>query len=106
MRNVSTPRKTRKDIALEPGSLPGLPEYMEWDKRELKAPVPIVQPKILLENVKRGLGGYYILWEVEEWKPVPPRDPILLKKLTANLFGIIATWELTLLERAVISSHL
>lgn len=45
-------------------------------------------------------------WEVEKWKPVPPRDPILVKRLTPNLFGVLATWNLTELERAIIRGRI
>lgn len=46
------------------------------------------------------------LLNVEKWKPVPPRDPILVKRLTPNLFGVLATWDLTKLERAVIRGRI
>ena len=35
-----------------------------------------------------------------------PRDPMLLKKLTPNLYGVLATWNLTELERAIIRGRL
>jgi len=44
--------------------------------------------------------------EVEKWKPLPPKDPILLKRLTPNLFGVLATWDLTNLERAIIRGRI
>ena len=68
--------------------------------------VPIIPPKILIKEVKARLKNYHILWEVEEWKPTPPKDPILLKQLTPNLFGVLATWNLTPLERAVIRGRI
>ena len=56
------------------------------------------------------LKNYHILWEVEEggWKPVPilPGDPLLLKRLSKNLFVVLAMWDLTELEKAVIKSSL
>jgi len=67
--------------------------------------VPIIPARIL--NPLRGaLHNYHILWEVKEWKPAPPRDPILLKRLTPNMFVVLATWNLTPLERAVIKGRL
>ena len=57
-----------------------------------------------------NLKNYHILWEVEEggWKPVPipPGDPLLLKCLSKNLFVVLAMWDLTELEKAVIKSSL
>ncbi len=57
------------------------------------------------------LERYYILWEVEKWHekttiPVPPVDPFLLKRLSRNLFAVLAEWDLTELERAVIRGAL
>jgi len=86
----------------------------EWKKKENGFPrckdvqtlVPIIPAKILVTEVKALLKNFHILWEVEEWKPVPPRDPILLKRLTPNLFGVLATWNLTKLERAIIRGRI
>lgn len=72
----------------------------------LETTVPLIPAKILVQEVKVLLRNFHILWEVEEWKPIPPRDPILLRRLTPNLFGILATWDLTPLERAVIRGRL
>lgn len=71
----------------------------------LKTPVPMIPPAILIDEVKHSLKNYYILWEVEKWDQVP-RDPMLLKQLTPNLFGVLATWNLTELERAIIRGRL
>ncbi|MEM3580897.1 MAG: hypothetical protein QXQ64_06505 [Candidatus Bathyarchaeia archaeon] len=43
---------------------------------------------------------------MEKWEPVPPRDPILVKQLTPNLFGVLATWDLTPLEKAIIRGRI
>lgn len=43
----------------------------------------------------------FILWEVDRWIPEPPRDPFLLKHIGAGLYAILAAWELTEIERAV-----
>ncbi len=73
-----------------------------WGRMELKAPVPIVPPKILPAKTE----GYYVLWEVEEWKIVPPRDPWLLKRITDTLFVALAAWELTEIERSAMAGRL
>lgn len=69
--------------------------------------VPIVPSEHCPEN---GLNKYFILWEVEEdgWKPTPtpPGDPLLLKRISKNLFAVMAAWDLTPLERAAIKSAL
>lgn len=58
---------------------------------------------------KHPLENYYILWEVEKWTkakrpPVPPGDPMLLKQIRGNpnLYAVLAVWDLTKLERAVL----
>ena len=47
-----------------------------------------------------------ILWEVEEWSDrrldvTPDTDPYLLKHVTGSLYAVIAEWDLTELEKAV-----
>jgi len=74
-----------------------------WIIREkIDAPVPIIPapfvPKGKLEN-------YYILWEVEKWEQVAPRDPILLKRLNNNMFAVLAVWDLTPLEQSIMMSR-
>jgi hypothetical protein len=44
---------------------------------------------------------YHILWEAE-WAKVPPRDPALLRALGDGLYVVLAVWDLTELERAVL----
>ena len=110
---VRTPRKTYGDIKLPS-------ETFQWQRKDPAFPIgtyniknqmvqcltPIIPAKILVNEVKVMLKNYYILWEVETWKPVPPKDPILLKRLTPNLFGVLATWNLTPLEKAVIRGRI
>ncbi len=73
--------------------------------QDINTPVPVIPPAILIDEVKHSLRNYHILWEVEKWDQVP-RDPMLLKRLTPNLFGVLATWNLTELERAIIRGRL
>jgi hypothetical protein len=73
----------------------------DWGKHAFKrysAAVPLIPPQFL---PKGQLDGYHILWEVETWTPEPPRDPILLKQISENLFAVMAQWDLTELERSV-----
>ena len=85
---------------------PARTDYSGNRKRnEIETIVPIIPAKFL-NALRGGLHNYHILWEVKEWKPTPPKDPILLKKLTPNIFVVLATWNLTKLERAVIQGRL
>lgn len=101
-------RGNRYDVTLPP-------ETFSWNKKEngytdypsrIQTIVPIIPAEILVTEVKALLKNFHILWEVDEWKPVAPRDPILLRRLTPNLFGVLATWNLTELERAVIRGRI
>jgi hypothetical protein len=53
----------------------------------------------------RRLHGFHILWEVTKWDPTPPLDPALLKHIRGDLWAVMATWDLTELERAVLSAR-
>jgi len=66
----------------------------------IKTKVPVVPAQLMPEG---DLKNYYILWEVKEWETVPEKDdPILLKRITENLFVILAAWDVTDLEQSII----
>lgn len=62
--------------------------------------VPIVPPAL---RPGADLSRYWILFEVERWEPVAPRDPLLLRHLSGSLYAVLAHWDLTEVERAVIA---
>lgn len=69
--------------------------------KKIKTKVPIVPVELLPEG---ALSNYYILWETSGWETLPEtKDPILLKRISENLFAILGTWDLTELEQAIIS---
>jgi hypothetical protein len=52
----------------------------------------------------------FILWEVEEWADRrigsrADRDPYLLRHLGGDLWAVLAEWDLTELERAVMAGR-
>lgn len=61
--------------------------------------VPLVPPA---ERNGKDLKKLYTLWEVEEWTNEPPRDPALLRHIGGDLYAVLAVWDLTELERAVL----
>lgn len=73
--------------------------------------VPIVPP----EGIRKiggvsYLRGHFVLWEVEEWasrlhRSVPDRDPFLLRRLGGDLCAVVHEWDLTELERAVMTGR-
>ncbi len=55
---------------------------------------------------KRGLQNYHVLWEAE-WTPVPTHDPYLLRRIgKADLWLVVAAWDLTEVERAVLGARM
>jgi hypothetical protein len=70
---------------------------------EHEATVPIIPTHI---RPKRGLANYHVLWEAE-WQRVPPRDPYLLRRIgKADLWLVVAHWDLTEVERAALSTRI
>lgn len=82
-----------------------LPKQGAWvqDKFQLSAPVPIIpaklRPKVLTED-------YYILWEVDVWEMIPPTDPYLLRRITKNVFVVLAGWDLTEIEKSAMAGRM
>lgn len=65
--------------------------------------VPSVPPK---HRPKRGrLRSCHVLWEVDQWTLVPPRDPALIRHIRGDLWSVLAVWDLTELERAVLAQR-
>lgn len=85
----------------EPGPRNVATEWGAWT-----AMVPIVPPK---HRPARGLGNRLVLWEAEDWTwsrvPAPPGDPALLRHVGGDLYAVEATWDLTELERLVLSGR-
>lgn len=65
--------------------------------------VPIVPPRF--RPRRRRLHGCHVLWEVEEWTRIPPRDPALIRHIRGSLWTVLATWDLTDLERLVLTQR-
>ena len=73
-----------------------------WGYRSQVPPVP---PQF--RPAQSSLKKFAVLWEVEEWEraPRPPGDPALLRPITADLWSVEATWDLTELERLVLGGR-
>lgn len=57
-----------------------------------------------------NLRDLFILWEVEQWasRPivaVPDYDPYLLRHIVGDLYAVVAEWDLTPLERAIMTGR-
>ena len=67
-----------------------------------KAIMPIIPIHL---RPKRGLENYHVLWEAE-WKRVVPVDPFLLRRIgQSDLWVVVAHWDLSEVERAVLSTR-
>jgi hypothetical protein len=77
----------------------GRPGY--W--RAGTAMVPVIPPRF--RPRRRRLRSHHILWEVDSWTRVPPQDPALLRHIRGDLWAVLATWDLTELERLVLSQR-
>lgn len=78
--------------------------HPQTERSKLQSKVPVVPAHILPNG---ALDNYYILFEVVEgqWAelPVPPvaADPYLLKRINANAFVVLAEWDITPIEQAI-----
>lgn len=72
------------------------------EPRQGVAMVPLVPPEVY---PARGLdlSKHFVLWEVESWDFAPPVDPMLLRPIGGDLYAVIGQWDLTELERSIIS---
>lgn len=70
-------------------------------RMKLRAVVPLIPPGLLPSG---DLSRYTILWEAE-WETLPV-DPMLLRHLGGTLYVVLATWDLSPVERAVLTERL
>lgn len=76
----------------------------EWSSSpRIRAVVPNIPPRL---RPRAGLGNFHVLFEAE-WglDPEPPVDPALLRHIGGDLYAVIATWDLTEIERAVLAGR-
>lgn len=71
-------------------------------RSKAQADTPAIPPRFRPRPTMRR--HYWILWEAE-WESVPA-DPYLLKHLGGNIYAILAVWDLTELEQAVLRGRL
>lgn len=90
-------RRRRADIVR---STPGIFEAPEGQGAGVafRAIVPTIPPHL---RPPFKLSGYHVLFEAV-WASVAPVDPALLKHLGGELYAVLAVWDLTPLEQAVL----
>lgn len=87
--------RTQRHWSFDAGTMP--PDNLGW--RTADAIVPMIPPRFRPAVLER----YALLWEAE-WRNVVPVDPALLRALGDGLYVVLATWDLTPLERAVLGA--
>lgn len=69
-------------------------------QERIRAMVPLIPPQF---RPPHSLQNYHILWDTAgAWESEPPTDPFLLKRISGDLFAVLAVWDLTELERSVL----
>jgi hypothetical protein len=68
---------------------------------QISAVVPIIPVHL---RPARGLANYHILWEAE-WEKKYPVDPYLLRRFGGDAWLVVAAWDLTDVERAVMANR-
>jgi hypothetical protein len=101
-------RKTHLHFREETFVFPTESFPMSWDGKtrnhssEHRAAMPMIPAHL---KPKRGLANYHVLWEAE-WKRIPPTDPYLLRRIgKADLWLVVAHWDLTEVERAAMATR-
>ncbi len=96
-------------ISFPGGMFPAELTNTQWRRTNSKpaCPVKTVVPSIPVQLRPAGdLSQFCILWEVEKWDATPPVDPLLLKHVSGHFYTVLAQWDLTPLERAVLSGRI
>lgn len=96
----SWPRSNARAQRFPSGTLPRIDFSKSLISWEWRAMVPSIQPRH--RPPTSALSHYDILWEAE-WSRAAPADPALLKPLGSGLYIVVATWDLTALERSVLA---
>lgn len=90
-------RGYRRRSSIVVRDMPPRPQGAPWRGAAAVPLVPLpLRPKAALDN-------YHILWEAD-WSQAPV-DPLLLRKLQGDLWLVLAAWELTAVERAVLEQR-
>lgn len=103
-------RAYKSDVELPSGTFPNWREEkdgrMEWSapRRNIESLVPVIPAHLVPEG---SLDNYYILFEVKDWSEPKKAsyakgDPYLLKRINNNAFAVLAEWDVTDLEVAVL----
>jgi hypothetical protein len=91
--------RERKQVVRMPWPGFAAPPGNRWN---WMAQVPLIPVHL---RPKHALSNYHILWEAE-WTKRYPVDPYLLRRFGGDAWLVLAAWDLTEVERAVMSQRL
>lgn len=104
--NVTLDQRARAEdrvIRLGDGTLPECTEPGGWVNEGVWAAImPIIPPRL---RPPHNLDNYHVLWEAVWTQPQrrrAPHDPALLRRIGGDVFAVLAVWDLTPLEQAVL----
>ncbi len=100
------PMRGREYPSLETSiDMGGPPAKAHWESFTM---IPLV-PAEVRNKVRGDMSNFHILWEVSKWvdrhPKAPPHDPYLLQHVGGSLYAVLAEWDLTDLERAVLAER-
>lgn len=73
--------------------------------REDRAVAPLIPAEVREAVGRFDPRGHLLLWEAV-WEPSPPIDPMLLRPIGGTLCAVLAAWDLTEVERAVLAGRI
>lgn len=83
------------------------PEELTWQQRNgmtqfawrHRTLVPRIPPSL---RPKLHLRNFHVLFEPDGWEQMPDPDPMLLKRVSHDLYAVLAVWDMTPVEMAVL----
>lgn len=90
-----------RKLRLPVGTMPEELRPRMFHSSVVTAIVPSIPPNL---RPRAALHRYVILWDAD-WEEAPV-DPLLLRQVHGSLYAVFACWDLTPLERAVLSGRL
>lgn len=91
-----------KYVHFPAGAFPA-PPHLRRNWSRVQAITPLIPIDL---RPKRGLENYHVLWEAV-WHPAPPVDPMLLRRIgEADLWVVLAAWDLGEVERAALAARI
>lgn len=79
--------------------------YWRRENRKPDYPLRAIVPLVPVHLRPARLEEFHILWDAV-WTLAPPADPLLLKRVSETIFVVVAQWDLTPLEQAILEGRI